>query len=164
MVLCFVICSGWPLPTSPSSQSPFSYLSPISVTPFPATLTGSSQLHEKAPTLSPAFATLTTHVTHKPFACHSYRKQPGWGSVEQASACSLFPRRFTVDPRSSRFPVARYLTPPSLNALLPTSPVCPLKSTFTKSPTTVDSKPLTKSLKPVDAILTKFLGRVCPTT
>ncbi len=48
-------------------------------TRFPATLTRHSQLAENAAGLSPAFATLTRRVTHKPFVCHSYKKRRGWG-------------------------------------------------------------------------------------
>jgi len=159
MVSSVVIYSGWPLPTSPSSQSPFCHLHAVSVTAFPATFTGSSQLHDNTTTLSPAFATLTDHVIHKSFACHSYRNHPGWGlAVEQASARFPSLQRFTLDPGSSRFTVAPYLIPPILNAPAPTSPASPLKSTFTKCSPAVDSKPLTEALKPVDATLTKILG------
>ena len=48
-------------------------------TPFPATLASLPQTAENATTLSPAFATLTNHVNHKPFVCHSYKKTPGVG-------------------------------------------------------------------------------------
>src|SRR5271170_2841672 len=67
----------------------FSFSSPVdcapsavncpSLTPFPATLTRSSQIAENTATLSPAFATLTDCVKHKSFVCHSYKKHPGWG-------------------------------------------------------------------------------------
>jgi hypothetical protein len=49
------------------------------LTPFLATLTDSPQLAENSPTLSPFPATLTQHVNHNPFVCHSYRKHPGVG-------------------------------------------------------------------------------------
>jgi len=52
----------------------------LSLTPFPATLTSPSQIAENTTTLSPAFATLTSRVKHKPFVCHSYRKHPGGGT------------------------------------------------------------------------------------
>ena len=51
------------------------------LSPFPATLTDPPQLTENPATLSLAFATLTRHVKHNPFVCHSYRKQPGWGTA-----------------------------------------------------------------------------------
>jgi len=43
------------------------------------TLTKPSQFHESDTTLSPAFATLTRPVKHKPCVCHSHRKHPGVG-------------------------------------------------------------------------------------
>src|ERR1700680_4990688 len=49
------------------------------VSPFPATLTDHSQLIENALTLSPAFATLTGIVNHKPFVYHSCKKHRGVG-------------------------------------------------------------------------------------
>jgi hypothetical protein len=47
------------------------------LSPFGATLTCNSQLIENTMALSPAFATLTGNVSHKPFVCHSYKKQGG---------------------------------------------------------------------------------------
>src|SRR6202021_182187 len=47
--------------------------------PFPATLTSRPQITKKPATLTPAFATLTSRVKHKPCVCHSYEKHPGWG-------------------------------------------------------------------------------------
>ena len=64
--------------THAKQHPPVSFAS-LSVTPFPATLTGHSQLTENPGTLSPAFATLTRHVKHKSFVCHSYKKHRGWG-------------------------------------------------------------------------------------
>jgi hypothetical protein len=49
------------------------------LSPFPATLTNPLQLTENSTTLSPVFATLTSHVKPKSFICHSYKKQGGWG-------------------------------------------------------------------------------------
>src|SRR5579859_7524882 len=66
-----------------------------SLSPFPATLTVALQLTENLATLSPATAALTRYVTHKSFACHSYKKHPGWESaifnffVAQTSVCAL---------------------------------------------------------------------------
>jgi hypothetical protein len=134
MVLSSVISSGCPFPTSPSSQSHFCNLRLVSVSPFPATLTSSSQLHENTTTLSPAFATLKDLATHNSFACHSYRKHPGWGSVEKASACFLCPQLLTSDPQFPRFVVRPGITPPFLApppsphflvALEPTPAECP---------------------------------------
>ena len=51
----------------------------VSLSPFAATLASSLQITEKSATLSPAFATLTSHVKHKSCVCHSYKKHPGVG-------------------------------------------------------------------------------------
>src|SRR5580658_1676039 len=51
----------------------------LSVTPLFATLTDQSQADENTTTLSPAFATLTRHITPNSFICHSYKKHPGGG-------------------------------------------------------------------------------------
>jgi hypothetical protein len=49
----------------------------VSLSPFPATLTNSLQTTEKPATLSPAFATLRSHVKHKSCVCRSSKKHPG---------------------------------------------------------------------------------------
>ena len=59
------------------------------LSPFTATLASPLQSTENLATLSPAFATLTRHVNHNPFVCHSYKKHPGWGPVAQTSVCAL---------------------------------------------------------------------------
>jgi hypothetical protein len=46
-------------------------------TPVFAALMGTPQLTENPATLSTAFATLTSRVKNKSFACHSYKKRPG---------------------------------------------------------------------------------------
>jgi len=178
-----VIWSGCPFPTSLSSQnhlfalglSPVSLfcislgrLSPssryfdsqkcLSVSSFPATLTTSSQLHDNTTTLSPVFATLTGHVTHKSFACHSCRKHPGWGWMEQALACSLFPQSVACDPEPPSFTDAPGIASALENPLPSVTSVSSLKSTRTEHSANVDSKPLTGSLKPLDATLTKNSG------
>ena len=63
-----------------------------SVTPFLATLTNRPQLNESKTTLSLAFATLTSHVSHNPFVCHSYKKTPG-GYIPHTKflSCPSFP-------------------------------------------------------------------------
>ena len=61
-----------------SSTSSTSFASP-SATPFLATLASHRQLAENKTTLSRAIATLTDHVKHKSFVCHSYKKHLGWG-------------------------------------------------------------------------------------
>ena len=53
---------------------------PANLSPLPATLTSHLQLVENTSPLSPVFAALTRRVTCKSFACHSYKKTPGWGS------------------------------------------------------------------------------------
>src|SRR5579859_7475895 len=65
---------------------------PVSL--FLATLTALPQLKENKVTLSPAFATLTSHLKANPFVCHSYKKHPGWETaivnfyVAQTSVCA----------------------------------------------------------------------------
>ena len=72
-----------------------SSLAAAPLTPFPATLRRQSQLIENPAALSRAVATLTRHVHHNPFVCHSYKKHPGWGPaivhffVAQTSVCAL---------------------------------------------------------------------------
>jgi len=177
-----VIWSGCPFPTSLSSQShfftlslfpsnPSCSLSPLylssrcfdsqkgpSVSPLPATLTNSSQLHDNTTTLSPAFATLTNRVMYKPFACHSCKKHPGWGVVEQALACSPFLQPVTDDSHSPRFTTGRFAALSIFNSPLSIFSVSPLESTAPKHLAGVDSKSLTASLKPLDATLTKNAG------
>src|SRR5690242_13190333 len=71
-----------------------SSLAAAPLTPFPATLSAISQLIENPAALSPVLATLTRHVRHNPFVCHSYRKYRGWGAaivnffVTQTSVCA----------------------------------------------------------------------------
>jgi hypothetical protein len=62
----------------------------LSLSPFLATLTDSSQPIENPATLSPAFATLTSFVNPNPFVCHSYEKHPGWGYPLIALSAKLF--------------------------------------------------------------------------
>jgi hypothetical protein len=81
-------------PTSPYRS--LSTVSPPSATPFLATLASHRQLAENKTTLSPAVATLTDRVKHKSFACHSYKKQPGWGSVSPTRCASIQARRFPL--------------------------------------------------------------------
>ena len=57
------------------------------LTPFPATLSGKSQLIENPAALSRVLATLTHHVHHNLFVCRSYKKHPGGG-------CTLEPTIF----------------------------------------------------------------------
>ncbi len=162
MVIFFVICSGWPLPTISSSR--YSLRAPDSplVSPFFAALTDSSQLHDNTATLSPAFATLTPCVKHKFFVCHSYKKHRGWGKVEQASACFPFLNPVALDPEFPHLSVApnvrQDVDTSFLLAPLPPHPLSPLAATLTKRPVTVDPKPLTESLKPLNATLTRKRG------
>ena len=55
----------------------------LSLSPFPAILTGHPELNENKTTLSLAFVTLTSTVTHNPFACHSYKNTRG-GSLSSS--------------------------------------------------------------------------------
>jgi len=59
------------------------------LTPLFATLAGSLQTAENIATLSPFPATLTSHVKHKSFVCHSYKKQGGWGTLSKYSPSCL---------------------------------------------------------------------------
>jgi hypothetical protein len=77
----FNSCS--PLPFKIPAFKPSNLQTPLSVSPFPATLTSHCQLAENKTTLSLAVATLTDRVKHKSFVCHSYRKHPGWGYTFQ---------------------------------------------------------------------------------
>ena len=54
-----------------------SSLATAPLTPFPATLREKSQLTENPAALSRVVATLTRHVHHNPFVCHSYKKHRG---------------------------------------------------------------------------------------
>ena len=81
----------------------------LSLSPFPAILTGHPELNENKTTLSLAFVTLTSTVTHNPFACHSYKKHPGWQSViinffvAQTSVCA-FSRRSASERSQAKHP------------------------------------------------------------
>ena len=176
MVLYYVICSGWPFPTNSSSRYSLRALDSPLVSPFFATLTNSSQLHDNTTTLSPAFAALTRRVKPKSFVCHSYKKHRGWGVVEQASACFPFLNSVANDPEflhlSAAPNVQQDVATSFLLAPLPPNPLSPVEATLTKRSVTVDSKPLPKSLKPLNATLTRKwgagpgwrpLGSRCPT-
>ena len=121
------------------------------LTPFPATLTSHLQLSENKTTLSPAVATLTSRVKPNPFACHSYKKHPGWGYavvnffVAQTSVCVLL--RQSASERSAEngpqelknlavHPSTRHksLTPVE-SALTKNTPVTPLESALPKHTT-----------------------------
>ena len=88
--LC-VHCVEIPAPPARNTQQMRAPLSP-----FPATLTDHSQLIENSIALSPVFATLTGTVNHKPFVCHSYRKQVGVGHT--TSSLRALRYRFTASP------------------------------------------------------------------
>jgi hypothetical protein len=75
-------------PPSPAVRVQSSASTCRPVTPLFATLTRTPQLAEKSAALSPAFATLTQHLNHKSFVCHSYRKSGGVGvSLSQVCSC-----------------------------------------------------------------------------
>ncbi len=69
-----------------------SSLATAPLTPFLATLTGHPQLVENPATSSPFTATLTRHVHHNLFVCHSYKKHPGSHLSSQRSFRSDFSR------------------------------------------------------------------------
>ena len=77
-----------------SSNFELSTVNLRAVTPFPATLANLPQVNENKTTLSLSFATLTSHVTRKFVACHSYKKHRGWGDLPA--------------PRSSQLPFKRH--------------------------------------------------------
>src|SRR5579859_5914124 len=60
-----------------------SSLATAPLTPFPATLSGESQLIENPAALSPVLATLTRHIHLNPFVCHFYKKHRGGGYTLQ---------------------------------------------------------------------------------
>ena len=74
MLSFFVFVSQYSLLPAPSFGS-----CPVSL--FLAALTDLPEPNENKVTLSPAFATLASHVKANPFACHSYKKHPGWESA-----------------------------------------------------------------------------------
>src|SRR6476660_4510964 len=73
-------------------QGIHSSLATAPLTPFPATLSGESQLIENPAALSPVVATLARHVHHNPFVCHSYKKHRGSHLSSQRSFRSGFSR------------------------------------------------------------------------
>jgi len=72
------------------------------LTPFPATLSGKSQLIENPAALSRVVATLTHHVHHNPIVCHSYKKHPGSHLSSQRSLRSGFSRPNLLPTRHSQ--------------------------------------------------------------
>jgi hypothetical protein len=88
------------------TRNPHSCRKTPPVSPSFATLADGPQLAENSTTLSPVPATLTDTVKHKSFACHSYRKHPGWGSHPSSQVLSF--RNLTtrhsllVSPEASR--------------------------------------------------------------
>jgi hypothetical protein len=100
------------------------------LTPFPATLTSPLQIAENTTTLTPVFATLTDRVKHKPFVCHSYEKQPGWGYLRSSARFNLSPEGGHVEglPSSILFRinpckiVSKQMTLPRLESTLMKKP------------------------------------------
>jgi len=78
-----------------------SSLATAPLTPFPATLREKSQLTENSAALSRVVATLTHHVHHNPFVCHSYKKYPGSHLSCQRSFRSDFSRPIFLPTRHS---------------------------------------------------------------
>ena len=74
---------------------------PSPVTSLSATLTGPLQLIEKAATLSPFAATLTSFVIPKSLVCHSYEKHPGWGSRSSNQNPAVLPAPNRKSPAST---------------------------------------------------------------
>jgi hypothetical protein len=88
------------------SLQPFNFKSStfnsFSVSPFPATLTTSVQSTENTSTLSLAFATLTSLVMPKSFACHSYKKIRGVGGTPVFCATQTLPLFSTASKHPTR--------------------------------------------------------------
>src|SRR6185437_6057648 len=66
-------------PPRPFQRFSASDLATASLTPFLATFRKKSQLIQYPAALSRVVATLTRHLHHNPFVCHSYKKHPGGG-------------------------------------------------------------------------------------
>jgi len=96
-------------------QGVHSSLATAPLTPFPATLSGESQLIENPATLSRVLATLTRHLHLNPFVCHSYKKHPGWRGaivnffVAQTSACAPLGHLTPASSESKHPQVYKYL-------------------------------------------------------
>jgi len=101
-----------------------SSLATAPLTPFPATLTDRSQLTENPAALSRALATLTRHVHHNPFVCHSYKKHRGSHPSSQRSFRSGFSRPNFLPTRHS---------PPATALVHPLPPVTSHQSRITNS-------------------------------
>ena len=101
-----------------------SSLAPAPLTPFPAALSGESQLIENPAALSPALATLTRHLHHNPFVCHSYKKHRGSHPSSQRSFRSGFSRPNFLPARHS---------PPATALVHPLPPVTSHQSRITNS-------------------------------
>jgi len=91
---------------------------------------------QTVPSPSPFPATLTTRVKHKSFACHSYKKHPGWGAatfnsfVAQTSVCALLRQSTSEIPEAKELqelknlavlPVSSHESPVAAQALSSTS-------------------------------------------
>ena len=101
-----------------------SSLATAPLTPFPATLSGESQLIENPAALSPVVATLARHVHHNPFVCHSYKKHRGSHPSSQRSFRSGFSRPNFLPTRHS---------PPATSWARPLPPVTSHQSRITNS-------------------------------
>src|SRR5579859_3019303 len=80
------------------------------VSPLFAILAKWMQLHENTTTSSLVFATLTSRVKRKSFACHSYRKHPGWGYP-------FAPRAPPLSSNAAAFDFSLALPPPLIRHL-----------------------------------------------
>jgi hypothetical protein len=130
--------SSSPLPFDISTFELSNLQTILPLSPFFATLTSPLQPPENTATLSPAFATLTRRVNHNPFVCHSYTKQPGWGSHPSNVRVRSVPGSFSdhdsrnTDHNSHPLLVIRHSPSVAASALfLP--PVTGLQSQVTKS-------------------------------
>ena len=107
----------------------------LSLSPFPATLTGHTELNENKTTLSLAVATLTNPVTHNPFACHSCKKHRGVGIPSEChperSEGSAFSRPLSLPPRQSHPTKGNPSIVSALSLPLVTTHQSPITKSFT---------------------------------
>lgn len=146
--LTFLPAVGCELPTMNSSFNfELSTLNRLLATHFPATHTPLPQVAENAATLSPAFATLTHIVNHNSFACHSYRKHPGWGIPS-----------FSVNSVHSALKPTRAGSPIDPFCVVRSVPASPLESILAGHPANDGFRGHTRSLSPLYATLAKNTG------
>src|SRR5579859_4566452 len=128
-------------------QAIHSSLATAPLPPFPATLRRKSQLIENTAALSPVLATLTRHVPHNPFVCHSCKKHGGWRRamvnffVAQTSVCVPLGSLTSASSETKHPQVSKYLAvlpvtshqSPATSWVRPLPPVTSHQSRITNS-------------------------------